>query len=158
MEKVISDGVIRIIVRELRDNLDEVPLGLLWWQRRYQTEPWLAAQGIAAVRNAEVDGVTGVPANYWYGKVTTCMEDGLALALFVGHRTDSGYRYGQPASVLLALPDARDPARAVLLHHNREAFGGEEGERAMLAIAREWAGAMGRKLQREVVTREWKDA
>lgn len=154
MEKLVSDtGVIRVIVREVRDNLNDIPLGLLWWQRQYQTEPYRVAQGIASA----LDGGAGRPAtiNYWYSKTKTCIDDGLALASFVGTKTEDGWKYGAPQSVLLALPDAMDRTRCVLLHSSRDAFGGEEGEKIMLGWAREWAAAMGRRLMQEKVTVEW---
>ena len=44
MEKIVSDsGVIKVIARPLRDDIDDIPLTFMWWQRRYMTEPWRAA-------------------------------------------------------------------------------------------------------------------
>ena len=148
MEKVVSDtGVIRVVARPLRDDLDEVPLGLLWWQRRYQTEPWRAADGIAAIRKDEE--IKGDPRSYWYAKVVSAIQRGSAWGTFVNGGSVSG--------ICLVDVDLADPTRAVLIHLSHDAFGGDASRQALLDFAREWCRAQGRKLMQKIVTVEWKE-
>lgn len=147
MEKVVYEsGPIKVAARPLRDDLDQVPLGLLWWQRRYQTEPWRAAEGIAAVRKDDAE-ISGDPKNYWYVKVASAIKRGSAWGTFVNGGSVSG--------VCLVDVDLADPARAVLLHLSHDAFGGDASRHALLDFAREWCRHQGRQLMREVVTRSW---
>ena len=89
MEKIVYNSPpITVVARPLRDNIDEIPLGLMWWQRRYQAEPWRAAEGIAAIRKDEE--VTGDPKNYWYVKVTSAIQRGSAWGTFVNGGSVSG--------------------------------------------------------------------
>lgn len=152
MERVIHDsGVIRVLMRDLRDNLAEIPLRAAWWTRVYEAEPYRFAQGIASAQSA---GTGGETVNFWYARTSTCMRDGLALALFVGSRVNDEWKYGPPSGGLLALPDAMDRSRCVLEYVAGNAFA-DNGREELLKVGREWARAMGRTLVEKKVTVEW---
>lgn len=152
MEKVVYDsGVIRVVVRPIRDNSNEVDQSLPSWQKVWYTEAWRAAEGVASIRDAAADGLQQQhELNFWFARVNTCMAQGLALASFVNGGSVSG--------VCLVLPDNMDPSRAVLVHLSKDAFGGEATERAFIDWAKQWAAERGRRLMQKVVTVEWKEA
>ena len=150
MEKIVYDSPpIQVIARPLRDDLEQVPLGLLWWQRRYMAEPWRAAEGIAAVRKSSEDGVTGDPKNFWYAKVTSAIQRGSAWGTFVNGGSVSG--------ICLVDVDFADQSKAVLIHISHDAFGGDASRQALLDFARDWCRSQGRKLMQKIVTVEWKE-
>lgn len=153
MDTIIHDtGTIRVLMRPLRDNLADVPLTLKWWERTYQTEPYRFAQGIASAQ----DGGTGSSSSisYWYGRVGICMQQGLALGLFVGNQVEGEWKYGAASGGLLALPDTNEPTRAELLYCAGNAFAPNSREQ-LLDAGRVWAKERGRTLAEKRVTVAW---
>jgi hypothetical protein len=150
-ERVVSDsGVIKVIIRALRDNSDEIPAGTAMWDRHLYLEAWRAGEVIAGVRNEVADHIPNqYEKEYWYSKCRMCMKYGLALGTFVGGRSSTtDYAFGAVQAVHLVLPDTINPKQALLLHTQVEAFGGEKAQQVALDWCREWA-----KEQRKVLVR-----
>ena len=90
-EIVVSDsGVIRVVVRQLRFNYEDIPADAKPWDKHLYLEAWRAGEVIAGVRNEVDDRVLPqYEKDYWYSKTRMCMLHGLALGVFVGGRSST---------------------------------------------------------------------
>ncbi len=150
-ERIVSDsGVIKVIIRELRDNRDEIPVDAPKYERHYYLEAWRAGEVIAGVRNEALDHVPPqYEKHYWYSKTRMCMTYGLALGVFVGGRSSAtDYAFGAVQAAHLVLIDTMNPKQALLLHTQVESFGGEKAQQVALDWCREWAASKGKLLVR----------
>lgn len=126
--------------------------GVIKIELRSVTDPVRAAQVIEQQRNAAADGIPQQHEDiYWLGQVYAAMAQGAAIEVVING--------GAPVGTALALPDAMDPTRAVLvaceLMTDYVPESGIPLKSSMLTALRDFAASHGRTLAQRVVRVVW---